>query len=211
VDVSIDLRIGCYPHPMWKSKEKGEAMNDAFKCTHATSVPVVLVLSFLFALSGCVSSKSRPTAANFTAGLNKHFLEHSDCLLDNIRFPFEASERDKTKQMDSLVKAQLLEKTEEMSIHVSRYTVTPTGTRYAPRFCYGHREVTSIDSFTPPAVANGFTETSVVYHYVMNDVPVWAKTPEVEAAFPDMAKATSGQATGKATLAQTPVGWQVPD
>jgi hypothetical protein len=186
-------------------------MKDAFKRPHATSLSVALLLSFLFVLSGCASSKSRPTAANFTAGLNKHFLEHSDCLLDNIRFPFEASERDKTKQMDSLVKAQLLEKTEEMSIHVSRYTVTPTGTRYAPRFCYGHREVTSIDSFTPPAVANGFTETTVVYHYVMNDVPVWAKTPEVQAAFPDMAKATSGQATGKAILAQTPVGWQVPD
>jgi hypothetical protein len=196
---------------MWKSKEKGEAMNDAFKRTHATSVPGALVLSFLFLLSGCASSKSRATAANFTAGLNKHFLEHSDCLLDNIRFPFEASGRDKTKQMDSLVKAQLLEKTEETSIHVSRYTVTPTGARYAPRFCYGHREVTSIDSFTPPAAANGFTETTVVYHYVMNDVPVWAKTPEVEAAFPEMAKATSGQATGKAILAQTPVGWQVPD
>lgn len=186
-------------------------MNDALKRTHATSIPVVLILSFLFVLSGCASSKSRPTAANFTAGLNKHFLEHSDCLLDNIRFPFEASERDKTKQMDSLVKAQLLEKTVEMSIHVSRYTVTSTGARYAPRFCYGHREVTSIDSFTPPAAANGFTETTVVYHYVMNDVPVWAKTPEVQAAFPDMAKATSGQATGKAILAQTPVGWQVPD
>ena len=113
--------------------------------------------------------------------------------------------------MDSLVKAQLLDKSEEMSIHVSRYIVTPTGARYAPRFCYGHREVTSIESFTPPAAANGFTESTVVYHYVMNDVPVWAKTPEVEAAFPEMAVAISGNATGKAILAQTPVGWQVPD
>jgi hypothetical protein len=195
---------------MWKSKQ-GEAMNNAFNRTRATSARVSLALSFLFVLSGCAPSKSRPTAANFTAGLNKHFFEHSDCLLDNVRFPYEVSERDKTKQMDSLVKAQLLDKTEEMSIHVSRYTVTPTGARYAPRFCYGHREVTSIDSFTPPAPANGFTETTVVYHYVMNDVPVWAKTPEVQAAFPEMAKATSGQATGKAVLAQTPVGWQVPD
>ena len=178
--------------------------------THATIILAILALPFLLVTSGC-STQSRPTAANFTAGLNKHFLEHSDCLLDNIRFPFEASDKEKTKQMDSLVKSQLLEKTEEMSIHVSRYTVAQAGLRSAPRFCYGHREVTSIDSFTPPAAANGFTETTVVYHYVMNDVPVWAKTPEVEAAFPDMAKATSGQATGKATLAQTPVGWQVPD
>jgi hypothetical protein len=190
----------------------GEVMNRALKTpAQATVVLITLALPFLFVTTGCVSSQPHATAANFTAGLNKHFLEHSDCLFDNIRFPFEASERDKTKQMDSLVKAQLLDKSEEMSIHVSRYTVTETGARYAPRFCYGHREVTSIDSFTPPAVANGFNETTVIYHYVMKDVPVWAKTPEVEAAFPEMAKATSGQATGTSILAQTPVGWQVPD
>jgi hypothetical protein len=187
-------------------------MNDAFKTPiHAAAVLTALAFSFLFVTAGCVSSQPHATAANFTAGLNKHFLEHSDCLFDNIRFPFEASERDKTKQMDSLVKAQLLDKSEEMSIHVSRYTVTETGARYAPRFCYGHREVTSIDSFTPPAVASGFNQTTVIYHYVMKDVPIWAKTPEVEAAFPEMAKATSGQATGTSILAQTPVGWQVPD
>jgi hypothetical protein len=187
-------------------------MNDAFRTrTHATVALATLSLPFLFVTTGCISSKSSPTAANFTAGLNKHFLEHSDCLLDNIRFPFEASDKEKTRQMDSLVKSQLLDKTEEMSIHVSRYTVAQAGTRYAPRFCYGHREVTSIDSFTPPATANGFNETTVVYHFVMQDVPVWAKTPEVEAAFPEMAAAISGNATGKAILAQTPVGWQVPD
>ena len=187
-------------------------MNHIFKRrAHMTVILASLALPFLFAISGCVSSQSRATAANFTAGLNKHFLEHSDCLLDNTRFPFEVSDREKTKQMDSLVKALLLEKSEEMSIHVSRYTVTAAGTRYAPRFCYGHREVTSIDSFTPPATANGFNETTVVYHYEMKEVPVWAKTPEVEAAFPDMAEAIGGQATAKATLAQTPVGWQVPD
>ena len=185
-------------------------MNDPLKHAYAIAL-TMLVVPLLLVTSGCVSSKSRSTAANFTAGLNKHFLEHSDCLLDNIRFPFEAGDRKTIQQMDSLVKAQLLEKSEEMSIHVSRYTVTPAGARYAPRFCYGHREVASIDSFTPPAAANGFNETTVIYHYVMNDVPVWAKTPEVEAAFPDMAAATSGHATGKTTLAQTPVGWQVPD
>jgi hypothetical protein len=187
-------------------------MNDIFRAsTHATVALAVLTLPFIFVTTGCVATQPHPTAANFIAGLNKHFLDHSDCLLDNTRFPFEASDREKTKQMDSLVKAQLLNKSEEASIHVSRYTVTETGARFAPRFCYGHREVTSIDSSTPPAVANGFNETTVVYHYVMKDVPVWAKTPEVEAAFPDMSAAINDQGTGKSILAQTPVGWQVPD
>jgi hypothetical protein len=184
-------------------------MIHAFKSWSTATATLVLALSF--ASTGCSSTKSRATPENFIAGLNKHFLDHADCLLDNTRFPFETTERDTTKQMDSLVKALLLEKSEEMSIHASRYTVTTAGARYAPRFCYGHREVTGIDSSTPPAAANGFNETTVTYHYVMKEVPVWAKTPEVQAAFPKMAEMTGGEAMGKAVLAQTPVGWQVPD
>jgi hypothetical protein len=45
----------------------------------------------------------------------------------------------------------------------------------------------------------------------MQDVPVWAKSTEVLAAFPAMAQATSGNAADKATLAGTITGWQVPD
>jgi hypothetical protein len=168
-------------------------------------------LSFCFVMAGCTGGKSAPTSVNFIQALNKHFLDHADCLLVDTRFPYETTDREKTKQMDSLVKALLLDKSEEMSIHASRYTPTTTGARFAPRFCYGHRDITSIESFTPLAVANGFNETSVTYHYSMKEVPVWAKTAEVQAAFPAMALATSGQATDKATLAQTPVGWQVPD
>jgi hypothetical protein len=171
----------------------------------------VFSLTFGFVVVGCTGGKSAPTPANFTQALNKHFLNRVDCLFTDTRFPYETTDREKTKQMDSLAKALLLDKSEEMSIHASRYTSTVTGARFAPRFCYGHREITSIDSFTPPAVANGFNETTVTYHYSMKEIPVWARTPEVQAAFPDMAVATSGQATGKTTLAQTPVGWQVPE
>jgi len=165
---------------------------------------------YFVALLGC-NSKTKPTPENYTAALNKWFLEHSDCLLSNVRFPYETSNPDQIKQFDSLVKAQLLEVHQEASIHISRYTVSTTGARYAPRFCYGHRVVSSIDSSTPPAVVNGFPQTQVTYHYTMADVPIWAKTPEVQLAFPKLATATSGQASDHATLAQTLAGWQVPD
>jgi hypothetical protein len=90
--------------------------------------------------------------------------------------------------------------------------VARAGTRYAPRFCYGHRVISSIDSFTPPAKgASGFPETHVTYHYTLTDVPVWAKSPDVLAAFPDMAGATTNGGSGQATLAQTLAGWQVPE
>jgi hypothetical protein len=168
---------------------------------------VVLIL----ASTGC-NTKTKPTPENFTAALNAHFLDHPDCLLpDPPRFPYETSDPVKTTQMDSLVKAQLLTVEKEISIHASRYTPTTTGARVVPRFCYGHRVVTSIDSSTPPAQANGFPETQVTYRYEMKEVPIWAKTPEVQTAFPEMAQAVSGQASAKTTLAVTITGWQVPD
>jgi hypothetical protein len=175
-------------------------------------VPLALAVLFACSLaSGCNTGKSAPTPTNFTHAINNHFLDHTDCLFSDTRFPFETGDPVKTKQMDSLAKALLLDKSYEASVRVSRYTITPAGARFAPRFCYGHREVTSIDSFTPLAVNNGFKETTVTYSYTMKEVPVWAISPDVQAAFPDMARATSSQLTAKATLAQTAAGWQVPD
>jgi hypothetical protein len=169
-----------------------------------------LIGILLFGASGC-HSKSAPTSENFIAGLNKHFIDHPDCLLSNVRFPYETSDKKETTQLDSLVKSTLLEKTMETAIHVSRYTIATAGMRYAPRFCYGHRVIDTINSSTPLTVANGFKQTKVTYHYTMQEVPVWAKSPEVLKAYPDMAKAVNDGGTGSATLAQTAVGWQVPD
>jgi hypothetical protein len=170
-----------------------------------------LALSLLIAASGCTNSKTAPTPANFIQALNAYYLEHPDCLLANTRFPYETTDKAKTLQMDSLVKTLLLTKEEEQSIHASRYTISAAGARFAPNFCYGHREVTSIDSSTPLAVVNGFKETTLTFHYAMKDVPVWTKTPEVLAAFPQMAQATTGESTASSALAQTMAGWEVPD
>src|SRR5271170_2285676 len=177
----------------------------------AASALSLIALIALALTSGCNTGKSAPTPANFTQAINNHFLDHTDCLFSDTRFPFETSDPVKTKQMDSLAKAGLLDKSEEMSIHASRYTVTTAGARFAPHFCYGHREVTSIDSFTPIAINDGFKETTVTYSYTMREVPVWAISHDVQASFPEMARATTSQVTAKATLAQTPVGWQIPD
>ena len=59
-------------------------------------------------------------------------------------------------------------------------------------------------------LTRGFPETRVTYHYKMQNVPVWAKSPDVLSAFPEMASKTSGNASDKITLAQTLAGWQVP-
>ena len=171
----------------------------------------ILAATLLLIASGC-QSKTKATPQNFITGLNANFLTHSECLFPEApRFPVGTSDKVEIKQFDALVKATLLSVAQEPAIKVNRYTVTPIGARYAPRFCYGHRTVTAIESFTPPAQANGFPETHVTYRYSMLDVPVWAKTPEVQAAFPAMARATAGESTGQAVLAGTLAGWQVPE
>ncbi|HEY4380633.1 MAG TPA: hypothetical protein VGN01_09835 [Acidobacteriaceae bacterium] len=175
------------------------------------STALLAAALLLLPLIAC-DSKSKPTTENFVAGLNAHFADHPDCLFPTPpSFPYETTDPVMTKQMNTLVAAQLLKVSVERDIHASRYTTTDAGARVAPRFCYGHRNITSIDSFTPPAPANGFPETQVLYHYTMQDVPVWAKSTDVVAAFPDMAHKTSGAATDKATLAGTIAGWSVPD
>lgn len=186
-------------------------VSSAMKPSHRNAITSTLSVALLCFAAGC-HSKTKATPENFIAGLNANFLNHSECLFpDPPRFPYGTSDKTETKQFDSLVKAQLLTVAQEPAIKVSRYTVTTTGARYAPRFCYGHRTVTAVDSFTPPAQANGFPETRVTYRYTVQDVPVWAKTPDVQAAFPKMAQATSGESTAQATLAGTLAGWQVPE
>jgi hypothetical protein len=203
-----------------RTKSAGEMMkiarrtqaSPAREATIPCSIVILLMLASVTFASGCNNTgKASPTPANFTLAINNHFLDHPDCLFSDTRFPFETSDPAKTKQLDTLVKSLLLDKSVESSIHVSRYTVAPAGSRYAPRFCYGHREVTSIDSSTPIAVNDGFKETTVTYSYTMKEVPVWAMSHDVQTAFPEMARATTSQVTAKATLAQTPVGWQIPD
>ena len=176
--------------------------------------PAALLLTLLFLPLAC-NSKSAATPQNYTDTLNAYFNDHPDCLLDgSVHFPYEVSETDaaKTAQMEALTTAEMLEAKKEPAIHIARYTLTPAGVRAAPRFCFGHREITSIESSTTPTKgADGFVETHIVYHYRMGDTPTWAKTPQVVAAFPTLAAATTVQPTAKITLAGTGVGWSVPE
>lgn len=172
---------------------------------------LALVACLLLPVTAC-NSATKATPVNYLNTLNAWLPDHPSCLLDgSIRFPYETSDVTKTRQMDALVAAQVLEVTHEPAIHISRYTLTPVGLRATSNLCYGHRQASAIMGSTPPAMANGFTETQVVYRYTILDRPIWAKTPDVVAEFPAMAKEVSGEATAKATLALTRVGWSVPD
>jgi hypothetical protein len=186
------------------------------KSTTRKQITMILAGSFILA-AGC-SSKTKPTDQNFIAGLNAYYANHNDCLFSSaLRFPYEVSPGSDAKQdkqrMEALMHAGLMKQpTEDKSIHVVVYSLTSAGERAGGRFCYGHREVTSIDNFTPPTkAANGILESHVTYRYKMMDVPVWAKTDEMLKAFPEMARALSGDSTGEINLQNAGVGWQVPN
>jgi hypothetical protein len=177
--------------------------------------PIIALLVGL-GLTGCEGFK-KPTPKNFTGALNTYFSNHDDCLFSSsLRFPYEASttagDKDKNmKSLDALEQAGLMKSLEDRDIHVKRYELTTYGKRVPPRFCFGHRVVTSIDSFTPPAVVDGQTTSKVSYHYRVRDVPGWANSDGIRKAFPTFAKETSGDAQDQMTLVLTMNGWRVPE
>jgi hypothetical protein len=171
-----------------------------------------ICLSLALLLLTACDTATKPTPENYLKTLNAYLPDHPDCLLDgSIRFPYETSDPAKTKQMDALVKAQILAVTREPAIRISRYTQTPEGIRSGANLCYGYRLATEIVSSTPPAPANGFTETQVTYRYKLRDLPIWAKGDDVMAQFPTLAHEASGEATDTITLALDRVGWSVPN
>ena len=172
-----------------------------------------MVLACAGLVAGCTSELT-PTNAKLEKGLNAYFEGHNECLFPaGQSFPYEVSPapgaKEKVKQFDAMKDAGLLTEVADLEMHVERYTLSPLGERVAPRFCYGHKVVTSVDGFTAPVKKDGVLETTVNYHATMEDVPVWAKTDALKAAFPTMAGDISGAAEGQMVMATAGVGWSV--
>jgi hypothetical protein len=180
---------------------------------------VVLAGCSLLLMSGC-HSKTAATNENYIAALNVYYASHDECLFPGgLRLPYQVSEKGgdtadapvSAKGLDALKNAGMLERTEDKDLKVYRYTLTVAGSRATASFCYGHRVLTSIDSASEPTKVKGFPETQVQYHYTLIDVPIWAKSDSIQAAFPAMGKAVKGAGVGKSRLSQTMAGWQVPE
>ena len=174
----------------------------------------VFTAATLLWVAGC-GTDIKPTNDKLQKSLNAYFEAHNECLFPTpLKFPYEVSPgsnaKEEEKQMDAMTRVGLLEKQTGAAIHVERYTLTPLGERQKGRFCYGHRQVASVDEFTPPVKQNGFLQISVKYHATMMEVPVWARTDEMRVAFPQMAIAISGPQPGEVMMENAGAGWQVP-
>jgi hypothetical protein len=179
-----------------------------------------------FALLSVACNNGTNTDAAYKAAINDHFKAFPACLWhDPIKFPVQTSASDdsKTQGFDALVQQGLLTRTAAekrviiISKQVNLYDVSDKGrSAWTPdtsqpgygNFCYGNREVTSLDNSTPGTNGQGAKTVSVSYHYKIANVPAWANAQEVKTAFPNVATALNSNPSDTATLVQTGDRWE---
>jgi hypothetical protein len=181
-------------------------------------------LAVLLTVAGCHKNAVDPGA--FKSAINGYYSAQPVCVWSSpVKFPAQAdtNNEDQTKGFDALTDAGLLTRTPQEkkrflvgSKQVNDYDLSDKGrstwTADASQpgygnFCFGHREVTSIDRFTPPNA--DATQYTVNYHDAVQSVPDWAGSAEMKTAFPKIAALTSAQETATATLVKSSSGWQV--
>ena len=186
----------------------------------------VLICGLVILAAGC--NKSKPDTTNFKTAINNYYTAHPSCVWSSpVKFPAQAdaSNDQQTKGFDALTDAGLLTRTAEEkkrfligSKQVNDYDVSSNGRTVWTadpsqpgygNFCYGHRDVTSIDNVTMGTNQNGANTATVNYHYDLTGVPDWAKSQETQTAFPNVQADMATPKTATATLLQTQDSWQV--
>ncbi|WP_263351077.1 hypothetical protein [Acidicapsa acidisoli] len=163
----------------------------------------------------------------FKSAINNYYSTRQDCVWPSpVKFPVQAdtSNYEQTKGYDALTDTGfLVRKAAEKKRFLigskqvndydlsdkgrSSWTAEQTQPGYG-NFCFGHREVTTIDGFSPADVSDA-TQYSVSYHYDVAGVPGWASTVEMKTAFPGVAMDMSGQQSAVANVVKSDSGWQV--
>jgi hypothetical protein len=75
-------------------------------------------------------------------------------------------------------------------------------------FCYGNRDVTSIDNSTLGTNGNGAKTVAISYHYQIANVAGWANSQEMKTAYPSLASALGSNESDNATLVMTGDRWE---
>jgi hypothetical protein len=175
-------------------------------------------------VAGCHSNTVDQGA--FKSAINNYYSGKQECVWSApVKFPAQAdtSNDEQTKGFDALTDAGLLtRKTAEKSRfligskQVNDYDVSDKGrSTWTPdqtqpgygNFCFGHLEVSTIDSFTPPD--SNSARYNVAFHYGVGGIPDWANSAEMKTAFPKIASDSGQQRTATANLVKSDNGWLV--
>jgi len=174
--------------------------------------------------AGC--NKTAENTLNYKSAINAYYSAHPSCLWpESKKFPLQvaASNTDQDAPYAALVDNGLLVRStsEKRIILVDKretnYDLSDAGRsawtadQSQPgfgNFCYGQRNVSSIDSTTQNNGQPGATSV-VVYHYTFSGAPSWAQNAEVQNAFPRLRTDLNGNGVATKTLVDTTNGWQV--
>jgi hypothetical protein len=186
----------------------------------------VLFCAVALLLPGC--NKQDNSKANYQSAINDYYKAHPACIWQETKkFPVQAATSDdaKTEGYDALTDASLLTRTTGekkvfivASKQVNNYDLSEQGrSAWTPdttqpgygNFCFGHRTVDSIDSFTTGVNGSGSKTAQVNYHYSFADVPAWAKNQEVQTAFSSAGSALAHSQPGQDALVMNGNAWQV--
>ena len=187
------------------------------RCTTAAAL-------ITFTIAGCNNGANNDV--NYKTAINDHFKAFPVCLWSQPKkFPVQAATSDdvKTAGYDALTQAGLLVRStsEKKIIIVSKqennYDLSDAGrTSWVPdstqpgygNFCYGNRDVTSIDNSTLGTNGSGAKTVDVNYHYKLVNVPNWANDGQMRTAYPDLAAAVTTNPSDHATLVMTGDRWE---
>jgi hypothetical protein len=185
-----------------------------------------LFLALLMLLT-TACNKGENNDLNYKTAINDHFKAYPACIWSSAKkFPVQAATSDdsKTEGYDALTQEGLLTRTTAekkvliiASKQVNNYDLSEKGrTSWTPdtsqpgygNFCYGTREVTSIDNSTPGTNGAGAKTVTVTYHYKIGSVAGWANSPEMKTAYPSIATALDANPSDTATLVMTGDHWE---
>lgn len=186
----------------------------------------VTLIAGMLLVAGC--NKQSESKQNYDSAINDYYKAHPSCLWSEPKkFPVQAatSDDDKTQGYDALTDAGLLSRTtgeKKVMIVASRqvnyydlsdkgrssWTADQSQPGYG-NFCFGHRDVTSIDSATPGTDGSGNKTAQVNYHYKLTDVAGWANSQEIKTAFPGVGISLAEPGSDTASLMLTGDHWQV--
>lgn len=144
----------------------------------------------------------------------------------------EAARKKQAEAFDALVEAGLMKASateitrkaafaDDKKIAVTAYDLTDKGKAALEKdakgavlsgaqtaFCYGKPHVDEVTQFTEPGEMMGMKISQVSYRYHLADLPDWAKSARVKAAFPEIARNTAESLDGKAAVVLTGDGWK---
>ncbi len=191
---------------------------------HVRTSATIALASALLLTAGC--KKTADNTSNYKTAINNYLGTNVSCLWQEPqKFPEQVNtDSDKTAGFDALYNQGLLVRTTAqkkkllglIDKQVTNYDLSDKGksswtaSKADPstgNFCYGHREVSSIDSATATGDQPGAT-ASIAYHYTFSSVPDWAKDGGVQSSFPNVQRNLAGGAA-TATLKDTENGWVV--